>query len=175
MILSRFSIKEEVANKRIEIQPFSSDLLNENSYTVTLGNTLLKYIDDVVDTALKNPTKTIEIPSDGFLIKKGSFYVGHIEQYIGSDYYVPMLHGIQKVACKGLFIHVTANLIDVGNHCNFSLQLHPTEDLIIYPGMKIAQVSFWKTCGYIKLYKGKYKNVRGAAASQSYKHAEAKR
>ncbi|CUX55215.1 Deoxycytidine triphosphate deaminase [Clostridium sp. C105KSO15] len=156
----------------IEILPFTPRLINENSYTVTLGNELLLYTAELLDTAKKNPTKSIVIPKEGMLLEKGKFCVGCIEQYVGSDYYVPILHGIPQVARKGMFIHITANLIDIGNHCNFSLQIYPTENIIVYPGMEIAQISFWKVCGTIKLYSGKYKNVRGPKASQSYKHTE---
>lgn len=171
MILSKNRIKQEVSEGKIEIIPFTEENLNENSYEVTLGNKLLAYTDDVLDTAKKNETVMIEIPKEGRVLEKGKFYIGHIEQYIGSASYVPILHGLKRVAKSGLFIHVTANLIDIGNHCNFSLHLYPTENVIVYPGEKIARVSFWRVLGDVKLYNGKYKNVIGPAASQSYKHS----
>ena len=169
MILTKHKIIEEV-NSKIEIVPFSCSMVNNNSYTVHLGRKLLIYTSDCVDTAINNPVKEIIIPDEGFVLKKRCFYVGHIEEYIGSNYYVPVLHGIDDIAKKGLFIHVTANLIDIGNHCNFSLQLFPTENIKLYPGMNIAQVSFWRVSGRVKLYEGKYKGVKGPASSQSYKH-----
>ena len=49
--------------------------------------------------------------------------------------------------------------------------INQTENIKVYPGMDIAQVSFWKVDGDISLYNGKYKGVRGPASSQSYKHA----
>lgn len=171
MILRREKIIQEVKDEKIEIIPFSESMVNNNSYTVKLGTKLLYYTSDVVDTALKNPVEEIDIPETGYILEKGKFYVGHIDEYIGSDYYVPILHGISEIAKMGLFIHVTANLIDIGNHCNFSLQLVPTENIKVYIGMSIAQISFWKVRGRIKLYKGKYKGVRGPASSQSFKHA----
>ena len=169
MILTKHKIIEEV-NSKIEIAPFSISMVNNNSYTVHLGSKLLMYTSDYVDTAINNPVKEIIISDKGFVLEKGHFYVGHIEECIGSDYYVPVLHGIKEVAIKGLFVHVTANLIDIGNHCNFSLQLFPTENIKVYPKMDIAQVSFWQVSGNIKLYKGKYKGVKGPASSQSYRH-----
>lgn len=171
MILTGKRIIREVESEKIEISPFTDSKVNANSYTVTLGTKLLHYTDDVVDTAVKNSVEEIIIPKEGYVLKKGKFFVGHIAEYIGSDYYVPILHGISEIAKIGLFVHVTANLIDIGNHCNFSLQLVPTENIKVYPGMNIAQISFWKVCGRIKLYKGKYKGVKGPASSQSFKHA----
>lgn len=171
MILSRKSIINNVKNQNIEIQPFNESKVNPNSYTVTLGNKLVVYKGDFVDTAQKNETEEITIPIEGDVLKKNHFYVGHISEYIGSDFFVPLLHAKLNTAKKGLFVHITANLIDIGNHCNFSLQLYPTENIKVYPGMDIAQVSFWKVDGDISLYNGKYKGVRGPASSQSYKHA----
>lgn len=172
MILTKRAIYNAVHDNKIEISPFAAHKVNNNSYTVSLGSKLLRYTDIILDTAKKNNFREITISDGGMILEKGHFYIGHIAEYIGSDYYVPMLHGINNIAKRGLFIHVTANLIDIGNHCNFSLQLFPTENVYVYPGMEIAQVSFWKTSGRIKLYKGKYKNVVGPAASQSYKHME---
>jgi len=112
MILSRKSIINNVKNQNIEIQPFNESKVNPNSYTVTLGNKLLVYRGDVVDTAQKNETDEITIPIEGYVLKKNHFYVGHISEYIGSDFFVPLLHAKANMAKKGLFVHITANLID---------------------------------------------------------------
>lgn len=175
MILSKDSIISEVSANRIEIKPFDPLQVNENSYTVRLGEKMLVYEGKYVDTALKNPTKEIKITEKGILLEKGKLYIGHIKEFIGSDYYVPIIHGIESIVQKGLFIHVTANLIDIGNHCNFSLQMFPTENIYVYPEIEIAQISFWKVSGRIKLYHGKYKNAIGPVASKSYKHSEGKK
>ena len=171
MILSGRKITDNVKNGKIQIEPFDELNVNPNSYDVTLGNKLLYYTDEYLDTAEKNNFEEIIIPEDGFILEKGKFYVGHINEFIGSDFFVPILHCKLTITKLGLFIHVTANLIDIGNHCNFSLQIYATENIKVYPGMKVAQVSFWNVYGDIKLYKGKYKNVIGPASSQSYKHA----
>lgn len=170
MILSGREIINNIENGKIEIVPFCQTKVNQNSYDVSLGKNLLVYTEDYVDTAKKNEYKEIIIPKEGYILEKNKFYVGHIVEYIGSDYFVPLLHCKLTIAKLGLFIHITANLIDIGNHCNFSLQIYPTENVKVYPGMNIAQISFWNVYGDIRLYKGKYKNVIGPASSQSYKH-----
>lgn len=172
MILSKDSILKNLNDNKIQIEPFNKLQLNPNSYDVTLGNRILVYKENFVDTAKKNITDEIIISEKGFELKKNHFYVGHIAEYIGSDYFVPILHGKTSIAKLGLFIHITANLIDIGNHCNFSLQLYPTENVVVYPGMRIAQISFWKVLGDVKLYNGKYKGVVGPASSQSFKHSK---
>ena len=172
MILSKDSILKNINDNKIQIETFNKAQLNPNSYDVTLGNRLLVYKENFVDTSKKNPTDEITISEKGFELKKNHFYVGHIAEYIGSDCFVPILHGKTSIAKLGLFIHITANLIDIGNHCNFSLQLYPTENIVVYPGMRIAQISFWKVLGDVKLYNGKYKGVVGPASSQSFKHSK---
>lgn len=171
MILTGKEIYKQYNKQRIVIEPFSNSHLNENSYDVTLGNKLLRYTDDIIDTAKKNKFETITITDTGYTLKKGEFYVGHISEIVGSDYYVPIIHGKKRTAQLGLFVHVTANLIDIGNKCNFSLHLLPTNDIKVYPNSKIAHVSFWEIDGDINLYEGKYKGIKGPAASQSYKHS----
>lgn len=170
MILTGNEIQRCVEDERIGIEPFRKEQINPNSYDVRLGDRILVYLEEIVDTKRKNIYKELYIPSDGFVLKKGHYYVGHIEEVVGSDFFVPMLHGKLTIAKLGLFIHITANLIDIGNHCNFSLHLAPKQNLRIFPGMRIAQVSFWRVQGEIKLYQGKYKGVQGPAASQSFKH-----
>ncbi len=65
----------------------------------------------------------------------------------------------------GLFVHVTADLIDIGSFGVSTLQLYATLPVKIYPGMLIAQVSFWQPKGKITLYKGKYQNSIGPVIS----------
>lgn len=170
MILTGREIERRVASKEIEIEPFSPAQLNPNSYDVRLGGTILRYRDEVLDTREKNPHDEEVLPADGRVLPAGSFVVGHIAEWIGSDTFVPMLHARLSAASVGLFVHITANLIDVGNHCNFSLHLFAARDVRLVPGMPVAQVSFWRPTGAIRLYAGKYKGVRGPAASQSFKH-----
>lgn len=170
MILTGPEIEKRTGAGEITIEPFSRAQLNPNSYDVRLGGTLLAYRDAVLDTRQPNPYLEHTIPDDGLVMRAGSFRVGHIVEWIGSDHFVPMLHAKLGTASLGLFVHITANLIDIGNHCNFSLHLYAAKDVRLYTGMAIAQVSFWRPRGAIRLYAGKYKGVRGPAASQSYKH-----
>ena len=69
----------------------------------------------------------------------------------------------------GLFVHVTADLIDIGSHGVTTFQLYATLPVRIYVDMLIAQVSFWKPLGDIELYKGKYQNSTGPQPSMTYK------
>ena len=69
----------------------------------------------------------------------------------------------------GLFIHITADLIDIGSYNEWTLQLHAVQPVKVYPNMLIGQVTFWKVQGEIKLYNGKYQGSKGPYESQIYK------
>lgn len=169
MILTGNKIKEEVSTGRIRIVPFSNEKITTNSYDLALGKTVIRYLADVIDPRMETPYEEITIPENGLLLQKGDFLLGHSEETIGSDFYVPIIHGKSGTARMGLFVHVTADLIDIGSHGVTTFQLYATLPVKIFPGMLIAQVSFWKPLGEIKLYNGKYQNSKGPRPSMTYK------
>ncbi|UIK88964.1 dCTP deaminase [Arthrobacter polaris] len=168
MILTGNAIESAVDSGSINIGPFKRDQLNPNSYDLRLGSQLLRYTSSKLDTRMENPTELIEMPDEGYLLNAGEFYLGHSQELLGSDSYVPMLHCKSGIARLGLFIHVTADLIDIGSHGNLTFQLHPTLDVKVYPNMRIGQVSFWKPEGEVILYSGKYQGSNGPVGSLSY-------
>lgn len=169
MILTGKKINEEVKNGKIEIQPFNKKMVTTNSYDLCLGETIIKYSSRILDPKIKPSFKKIKIPKNGLLLNAGDFVLGHSVEVIGSDFYVPIIHGKSGTARMGLFVHITADLIDIGSHGVVTFQLHSTLPVIVYPGMKIAQVSFWLPLGKISLYKGKYQNSKGPMPSLTYK------
>lgn len=98
-----------------------------------------------------------------------SFHLGASIEKVGSDYFVPMLHAKSGTARKGLFVHVTADLIDIGSFGKLTLQLYATLPVKVYPNMLIGQVTFWKPQGDIELYKGKYQGSDKPRISEIYK------
>lgn len=169
MILSGLSIKEEFNNKRININPFDPDHVTTNSYDLTLGNEFLRYTGRVLDPRQENPHEIFEAGEDGLLLNQGEFVLGHSAEEIGSDHFVPIIHAKSSTARLGLFVHVTADLIDIGSHGNVTFQLYSTLPVRIYPGMRIGQVSFWKPKGEIELYNGKYQGSKGPRASEVHR------
>lgn len=102
------------------------------------------------------------------VLPKISFRLGSSCERIGSNSYVPIVHARSGIARLGLFVHVTADLIDIGSIGVITFQFYATLPVKVYPGMKIAQVSFWQPKGEIVLYTGKYQNSTGPRASLSY-------
>lgn len=169
MILTGKKIIEEVKKNRIEISPFDKKKITTNSYDLLLGDTLIRYKTGVIDPKQKTPYKEIKIPADGLVLQAGEFVLGHSKERIGSDFYVPLIHGKSGTARMGLFVHVTADLIDIGSHGVTTFQLYATLPVRLRAGMLIAQVSFWVPFGDIVLYKGKYQNSTGPRPSMTYK------
>ncbi|HCJ11806.1 MAG: dCTP deaminase [Verrucomicrobia bacterium GWF2_51_19] len=168
MILTGDAIRREVETGRIFIDPFNPEQLNPNSYDFRLGKTLKVYEDLVLDAKKRNQVKTIMIPPEGIVLHPHTLYLGHTAEIMGSEHYVPIIRGKSSTGRLGLFINITADLIDIGSINQWTLQLHAVQSMIIYPNMRIGQVTFWAVKGTVKLYNGKYQHSRGPMESQSY-------
>lgn len=169
MILTGKKIIEEIKNGKIEISPFDEKKITTNSCDLSLGNTIIRYTCDIIDPKHETQYKEIIIPEEGLILQAGDFVLGHSNERLGSDFYVPIIHGKSGTARMGLFVHVTADLIDIGSHGVSTFQLYATLPVKLYPNMPIAQVSFWVPFGDIVLYKGKYQNSKGPRPSMTYK------
>lgn len=168
MILTGNEIAREVSRRRIKISGFNPARLSTNSYDLSLGSTLLKYTEDVLDPRVENSYSTFQIEPDGYRMRKNDFLLAESREYVGSDHYVPIIHAKSGTARLGLFVHVTADLIDIGSYGKITFQLYSTLPVMLRPDWLIAQVSFWVPKGDIELYYGKYNGSEGPVASRAY-------
>lgn len=168
MILTGKSIEEFVRNGDISISPFSSNNITTNSYDITLGSLFIRYHNEVLDPRKENGHDIIECGPEGIFLGKGDFLLGHSVEKLGSSKYVPIIHAKSGIARLGLFVHVTADLIDIGSFGCVTFQLHSTLPIRLFPGMKIGQVTFWKPLGEIIPYNGKYQGSEGPRVSMAY-------
>ena len=169
MILTGDKIKKEVLKGKITLEPFISSNVTTNSYDLCLGNILIQYVEDILDPKKENQYKEILIPEEGMILPKNSFFLASSREKIGSNFYVPMIHAKSGIARLGLFVHVTADLVDIGYCGEITFQLYATLPVKIYPGMRLGQVSFWVPKGEIKLYNGKYQNSVGPQTSKTHR------
>lgn len=169
MILTGSEIQKQVLEGKIKIEPFNTEQVTTNSYDIRLSNMLLEYTSDVIDPKVKQDVREIIIPEEGIVLEQGSFHLGASIEKVGSDFYVPILHAKSGTARKGLFVHVTSDLIDIGSFGQLTLQLYATLPVKVYPNMLIGQITFWKPKGKIKLYNGKYQGSCGPRISEVYK------
>ncbi|MFD6431496.1 dCTP deaminase [Streptomyces venezuelae] len=168
MILTGPQIAEEVDRGRVKISPFTPAQITTNSYDLRLGRKYLTYDDEVLDPRRPPSCAEHAIPDEGIVLKGGEFILAETEERIGGDHFVPLVHGKSSTARSGLFVHVTADLIDIGSYGKSTLQLFATIPVKLYPGMLIAQVTFWVPKGDIVLYTGKYQNSDGPRPSLTY-------
>jgi dCTP deaminase len=168
MILTGPEIERQVCSGAIHIDPFDAEQLNPNSYDFRLGETLVGYQSTELDVARANPVWERKLDARGEILYPDRIYLGHTLETMGSEKFVPILRAKSSVARLGLFIHVTADLIDIGSVNQWTLQLHAVQPVRIFAGMLIGQVTFWCVQGDIVLYDGKYQASRGPQPSQSY-------
>jgi dCTP deaminase len=169
MILTGDEIIREYNIGRIKITPFNEKQINPNSYDFRLGHLIKIYKNEVLDPTIKQETFVIDIRKNDIVLYPNKIYLAHTFETMGSDFYVPIIRAKSSVARLGLFIHVTADLIDIGSYNEWTLQLHAVQPVKLSAGMLIGQVTFWTVKGVISLYSGKYQGSKGPHESQIYK------
>ena len=169
MILTADAIRRGVKRGQIFISPYSEACLGPNSYDFHLGAQCRTYDSEILDVAKYNPSTLTTIARDGVILKTDRVYLFDTTEVMGSTHFVPIIRARSSVARLGLFIHITADLIDLGSINNLTLQLHAVRPLRVYPGMPIGQITFWHCDGDITHYSGKYRDSQSPAASLSFK------
>ncbi|MDT0268652.1 dCTP deaminase [Streptomyces sp. DSM 44915] len=169
MILSGPEIRRQVENDVITVTPFEPEHLNPNSIDLTLEDTVLRYCNPVIDPREEQEVQEVKIPSTGLQLEPLGFCLGSSRETVGSAEFVPMVHAKSSTARAGLFVHVTADLIDIGSVGTVTFQLFSTLPLTVYPGMRIAQMTFWRPQGEIILYSGKYQGSKGPRKSMIFR------
>ena len=138
MILTGQAIHHEYAEGRIRISDFDPDCISTNSYDLRLGDRIVKYREDVLDPRRENAYDEIVIAESGYRLEAGEFVLGHSREAVGSDYFVPIIHAKSGTARLGLFMHVTADLIDIGSYGTVTFQMFATTSVMLWPGCRIA-------------------------------------
>jgi dCTP deaminase len=175
-MLTGREIVKQVGLSNIIINPFHIEQVNPNSYDIRLS----KYIyelhprpvigTDFISPFDKDSMTMIPVPCEdlyereklslkGAILKKEHLYLASTIEVIGSNKYVPVLEGKSSVARLGISIHQSAGFGDVGFINHWTLEIIVKENILVYPGMKIGQISFHPLQGEIELYKGNYKDV----------------
>ncbi len=158
MILTGSQIIKEVSQGSIHIDPFDVKLVNPNSYNYRLNDYLFEIEDPITDPRQEQHIRKIQIPKTGYTLEPGQFYLGSTYEIIGSDFFVPSLIGRSSLGRLGLFLQITADLGHIGTLHNWTLELTVVQPLIVYPFMRIGQVSFWVTEGLTLLEDRKYRH-----------------
>jgi dCTP deaminase len=151
VILSDRTLREQIANGRIVIEPFDDQYVQPSSIDVRISNmfrVFRNYTAGVIDVKhdMATLTEPIELAHDGvFMLHPGEFVLGSTLERIGvPDDLVGRIEGKSSLGRLGLIIHSTAGFIDAGfdGHITLELTNIATLPITLYPGMKIGQVSF---------------------------------
>jgi len=169
MILTGEQIEKSVTNGEIIIEPFDKNQLGPNSYDFKLGDKCLIYKNAELDSAKDNEVIEMPIPADGLLLDPSKIYLINTFETMGSNTFVPIIRGRSSIGRLGIFIDITADLIDLGSINRWTLQLHSVMPVKVYKGMLIGQVTFWAAKGEKVFYNGKYKNHESPVKSFSHK------
>ena len=175
MILTGKEIAAQVAKGAISISDFDEKQVNPNSYNLRLADELMVYTSDVLDMKVANPTKTIKIPAEGYVLQPGELYLGRTFERVGTDEFASKLDGRSSIGRLGIFTHVTAGFIDIGWDGYLTFEIQVIKPVRIYPMVKIAQISFYVAQGDKSItYKkaGKYYGNDGTQASMMHKDFE---
>jgi dCTP deaminase len=169
MILSGNAIKEAVLSGEVVIEPFEVSQIGPNSYDFRLGNRCKIYVEHTLDASRRNKVQERVIPEEGLTLSPGTLYLMNTFEKMGSTKYVPIIRGRSSIGRLGLFINVTADLIDLGSINQWTLQLAPVLPVRVFPGMLIGQVTFWTVQGSRILYDGKYLKLQSPVESLAYR------
>lgn len=152
MILTAAAILENVLAGRITITPFDPSSLNPNSYNYRLGSKLIR----LATPSTSDADEHILIPKGGYRLEPHRVYLGSTVERIGSETFAMSLLGRSSVGRLGLFLNISADLGHQGACSNWTLELTVVQPLILYPGMSIGQVAFWRCVGERVPYEGRY-------------------
>ncbi|MDD4382199.1 MAG: dCTP deaminase [Candidatus Dojkabacteria bacterium] len=145
MILTGKEILKQVRKGNIKIEPFNIEDIENNSYDFHIDNTLKIYKNNELDSNKDNEMEEISIPEEGLTLLPDKIYIGTTKEIIGSNKFVPIIKGRSSTGRLGIFVNITADLIDLGSIQKCTLMLHTVIPVKIYPNMKIGQVTFWVT------------------------------
>lgn len=154
MILSDRSIREALADGRIEIDPLNESYIQPSSVDLTIDRffrVFRNHTTGIIDVKenMEDLTELIELADDEvpFMLHPGEFVLGSTAERVKlpTDL-VGRLEGKSSLGRLGLLIHSTAGFIDAGwdGHITLELSNIATLPITLYPGMRIGQISFLK-------------------------------
>ncbi|PJJ65369.1 dCTP deaminase [Compostimonas suwonensis] len=185
MLLSDRDIKAELDAGRIGLEPYDPQMIQPSSIDVRLDR-FFRLFDNhkypVIDPAQDQPelTRLIEAkPSEPFVLHPGEFVLGSTYELVSlPDDVAARLEGKSSLGRLGLLTHSTAGFIDPGftGHVTLELSNVATLPILLWPGMKIGQMCFFRLSSPAEKpygsaeYSSRYQGQRGPTASRSFQN-----
>ena len=133
-----------------------------------------------IDPAQDQPdlTRLLEVdPSEGFVLHPGEFVLAStLETVTLPDDLAARVEGKSSLGRLGLLTHATAGFVDPGfsGHVTLELSNVATLPIMLWPGMKIGQLAFFRLSSSAETpygsakYGSHYQGQRGPTASRSF-------
>ena len=136
----------------------------------------------VIDPAQEQPdlTRLVEVDKDeSFVLHPGEFVLGSTyEQVTLPDDIAARVEGKSSLGRLGLLTHATAGFVDPGFNGHVTLELSnvATLPILLWPGMKIGQMCFFRLSSPAEhpygaaVYGSRYQGQRGPTPSRSFRN-----
>ena len=185
MLLSDRDIRAETEAGRVRLDPWDPAMIQPSSVDVRLDK-YFRLFDNhkyqVIDPAADQPdlTRFVEVdPTEGFVLHPGEFVLGStLEQITLPDDLAARVEGKSSLGRLGLLTHATAGFVDPGfsGHVTLELSNVATLPIMLWPGMKIGQLAFFRLSSPSEnpygsaAYGSHYQGQRGPTASRSFQN-----
>lgn len=183
MLLSDRDIRTEIDAGRVVLEPYEPALIQPSSIDVRLDR-YFRLFDNhkyaVIDPAQDQPdlTRLVAVEAgEAFVLHPGEFVLGSTyERVTLPDDVAARLEGKSSLGRLGLLTHSTAGFIDPGfvGHVTLELSNVATLPILLWPGMKIGQMCFFRLSSPAERPYGsgaagsRYQGQRGPTASRSH-------
>ncbi|WP_426564651.1 dCTP deaminase [Angustibacter sp. McL0619] len=183
MLLSDRDIRAEIDSGRVQLDPYDEAMLQPSSVDVRLDR-YFRLFDNhkypVIDPSQDQPdlTRLVEVSADDpFVLHPGEFVLGSVYEAVTlPDDIAARVEGKSSLGRLGLLTHATAGFIDPGfsGHVTLELSNVATLPILLWPGMKIGQLCFFRLTSAAEhpygseRYGSRYQGQRGPTASRSF-------
>jgi dCTP deaminase len=186
VLLSDRDIRAEVAGGRIRLDPWDPDMVQPSSVDVHLDR-YFRLFDNhrypYIDPAQEQPdlTRLVEVgdADETLVLHPGEFVLGSSFEVVTlPDDLAARVEGKSSLGRLGLLTHATAGFVDPGfsGHVTLELSNVATLPIMLYPGMKIGQLCFFRLSSAAEHPYGSrvsgshYQDQRGPTASRSWQN-----
>lgn len=159
-MLSNIEVKKQMEQGNIVIQNLSRNALQKpNSVDIRLGNVLYTYDYAVLDSKMgatyreevindrPNNLHKVIIPETGLLLQPHKVYLARTVEEVEAHGFVPVLHGKVAMSLLGVSIEHNSGYKYDGFSGPMLLSIVATKPTIIYPDLRIANLSFFESLG----------------------------
>jgi dCTP deaminase len=183
VLLSDRDIKAEIESGRVGIDPYDPAMVQPSSIDVRLDRFFRVFENHRyphIDPSVEQIDLTREVSTEAgepFVLHPGEFVLGSTYEVVSLPTDVAArLEGKSSLGRLGLLTHSTAGFIDPGfsGHVTLELANVATLPILLWPGMKIGQVCFFRMTSEAdhpygsSVYGSRYQGQRGPTPSRSH-------